>query len=69
MGSREGYVLLQQHSQDLIVVPVGCQDDWSNVHGGGVLWVLNALHQFLKRNKDIEVHPLHVIRKEQNSIG
>lgn len=46
-GKRD--VLFQQHSQDLVVVPVGRQDDWSHVHGGGVLRVLNPLHQFLKK--------------------
>lgn len=35
-GMRPGQrdVLFQQHSQDLIVVPVGCQDDRGHVHGG-----------------------------------
>lgn len=46
---RQRDVLFQQHGQDLIVVPVGCHDDRCHVHGGGVLWVLNTLHQFLQR--------------------
>lgn len=44
----QGDVLLQQHGQNLIVVPVGGQNDRSHVHGGGVFWILDALHQFLK---------------------
>ena len=43
----QGDVLLQQHGQDLVVVPVGRQDDGRHVHGGGVLGVLDALHEFL----------------------
>lgn len=51
MGPGKRDVLFQQHSQDLVVVPVGCQDDWSHIHGGGILWILNPLHQFLKRHR------------------
>lgn len=50
MGSGQRDVLLEQHGQDLVVVPVGRQDDGRHVHGGGILRVLNPLHQFL--NKD-----------------
>lgn len=52
-GQRD--VLFQQHRQDLVVVPVGCKDDRSHIHRGGVLWVLNALHQFLKAIEDPNV--------------
>lgn len=44
-------VLLQQHGQDLIVVPVGSQNHWCHVHGGGIFRVLNALHQFLWKQR------------------
>ena len=47
MRPGQGDILLQQHGQYLIVVPMGRQDHWSHVHGGGVLGVLDALHQFL----------------------
>lgn len=50
VGPRQRDVLLQQHGQDLVVIPVGSQDDGGHVHGGGVLWVLDPLHQFLQQN-------------------
>lgn len=54
---RQRDVLFQQHGQDLIVVPVGCHDDRCHVHGGGVLWVLNTLHQFLQRvHRNMNLH-------------
>lgn len=51
VGPRQRYVLLQQHGQDLIIIPMGSQDDRSHVHGGGVLRVLDPLHQLLKQNR------------------
>ena len=50
-------VLFQQHGQDLIVVAVGSQDDRSHIHGGGVLCVLDPLHQFLQQ--EVRVAPFH----------
>lgn len=47
MWSRKRDVLLQQHGQDLIVVPVSSQNHWRHIHGGGIFWILDALHQFL----------------------
>lgn len=49
VGPWQRDVLLQQHGQDLVVVPMGGQDDGGHVHGGGVLRVLDPLHQFLKK--------------------
>ena len=48
VGAGQGDVLLQQHGQDLVVVAVGRQYDGGHVHGGGVLRVLDPLHQFLQ---------------------
>lgn len=50
VGPRQRDVLLQQHGQDLVVIPMGGQDDGGHVHGGGVLRVLDPLHQFLQQN-------------------
>lgn len=48
---RQRDVLLQQHGEDLVVVPVRRQDDGGHVHGGGILRVLDPLHQFLRQRQ------------------
>lgn len=47
VGSGQRNILLQEHGQDLVVVPVGSQDDGGHVHGCGIFRVLDPLHQFL----------------------